>query len=145
MGKFFALLAFVGKPHVSDGFPSQRHRNTDFNVFFCVNRWINNRVTGDLHDDVIKWKHLPRYWTSVRGLHRTRVNSGHKGQWCGALMFSLICAWINGWVYNREAGDLWHHRAHYDVNLNDVMVLIVPPLYWFKANAYSCPTSLYLN
>ena len=33
------------------------------------------------------------------------------------LMFSLICAWINGWVKNREAGDLWRHRAHYGVNV----------------------------
>ena len=32
-----------------------------------------------------------------------------------ALMFSLICAWINGWVNNREAGDLRRHCAHYDV------------------------------
>ena len=30
-------------------------------------------------------------------------------------MFSLICAWINNWGHNREAGDLRHHRAHYDV------------------------------
>ena len=30
-------------------------------------------------------------------------------------MFSLICAWINGWVDNREAGDWRRHRAHYDV------------------------------
>ena len=28
---------------------------------------------------------------------------------------SSICAWINGWVNNREAGDLRRHRAHYDV------------------------------
>ena len=67
------------------------------------------------HDDVIKWKHFPRYWPSVRGSHRSPVNSPHKGQWCGALMFSLICAWINGWVNNREAGDLRRHRAYYDV------------------------------
>ena len=33
----------------------------------------------------------------------------------GALMFSLICVWINGWVNNREAGDLRRHRAHYDI------------------------------
>ena len=39
----------------------------------------------------------------------------HKGQWRGALMFSLICAWINGWVNNGEAGNLRRHRAHYDV------------------------------
>ena len=44
-------------------------------------------------------------------------NSPHKGQWCGALMFSLICVWINGWVNNREAGDLRRHRAHYDVSV----------------------------
>ena len=43
------------------------------------------------------------------------VNSPHKGQWRGALMFSLICVWINGWVNNRKAGDLSRHRAHYDV------------------------------
>ena len=37
------------------------------------------------------------------------------GQWRGALMFSLICAWINGWVNNREAAYLRRHRAHHDV------------------------------
>ena len=24
------------------------------------------------HDDVIKWKHFPRYWSFVRGIHRSR-------------------------------------------------------------------------
>ena len=69
------------------------------------------------HDDVIKWKHFPRYWPFVRGIHRAPVNSPHKGQWRGALMFSLICAWKNGWVNNREAGDLRRHRVHYDVTV----------------------------
>ena len=32
-------------------------------------------------------------------------------------MFSLICVWINGWVNNREAGDLRRHCGHYDVNV----------------------------
>ena len=45
------------------------------------------------------------------------VNSPHKGQRRGALMFSLICAWVNGWVHNREADDLRHHCAHYDVTV----------------------------
>ena len=67
------------------------------------------------HDDVIKWKHFPRYWPFVRGIHRSPVNSPHKGQWRGALMFSLICVWINGWVNNREAGGLRRYCAHYDV------------------------------
>ena len=42
------------------------------------------------HDDVIKWKHFPRYWPFVRGIHRSPVNFPHKGQWHGALVFSLI-------------------------------------------------------
>ena len=67
------------------------------------------------HDDVIKWKHFARNWPFVRGIHRSPVISPHKGQWRGALMFSLICAWINDWVNNREAGDSRHHRDHYDV------------------------------
>ena len=67
------------------------------------------------HDDAIKWKHFPRYWPFVRGFHRSPVNSPHKGQWRGALVFSLICARINGWVNNREAGDLRRHGVHYDV------------------------------
>ena len=67
------------------------------------------------HYDVIKWNHFPRYWPFVRGIHRSPVNSPHKGQWRGALIFSLICAWVNGWVNHREAGDLRRQRAHYDV------------------------------
>ena len=47
-----------------------------------------NMLVG--HDDVIQWKHFPRYWPFVRGIDRSPVNSPYKGQWCGALMFSLI-------------------------------------------------------
>ena len=75
-----------------------------------------------LHDDVIKWKHFPRYWPFVWGIHRSPVNSPHKGQWRGALMFSLIC--INGWVNNGEAGDLRRHRSHYDVIVMDNCLMV---------------------
>ena len=34
-----------------------------------------------------------------------------------SLRFSLICAWTNAWVNNRDAGDWRHHRAHYDVTV----------------------------
>ena len=67
------------------------------------------------HDDVIKWKHFPRYWPFVRGIHRSPVNSPHKGQWRGTLLFSLICARINCRVNSREAGELRRNRAHYGV------------------------------
>ena len=68
------------------------------------------------HDDVIKWKYFPPFWLFVRGIHRSPVNSPHKRQWRGAFVLSLICVWmINGWVNNREDGDLRRHRAHYGV------------------------------
>ena len=79
-------------------------------LFYCACR----------HDDVIKGEHFARYCPFVRGIHRWPVNSPHKGQWREALIFSLICAWINGWVNNRETGDLRRHRAHYAVTVMDV-------------------------
>ena len=82
------------------------------------------------HDDIIKWKHFPhdwpfvlRYWPFVQGIHLSLVNSPHIGQWRGALMFSLICVWINGCVNNHDAGDLRCHHTHYDVT---VMVITMP-------------------
>ena len=100
---------------------------------YCVSTYINIsgssialywiQYSNDKHGDVIKWKHFPRYWPFVRGIHWWPVNSPHKGQWRGALMFSSIYAWINVWVNNREAGDLRRHHAHYDVTVMSRMVL----------------------
>ena len=57
-------------------------------LFLCV------RFEIPLHDDIIKWKHFPRYWCVC-------------GEFTGH--------WINGWVNNREADNLRRHCAHYDV------------------------------
>ena len=76
------------------------------------------------HDDVIRWKHFPHYWPFVRGIHRSPVNSPHKGQWRGGLMFSLICAWINGWINNRKAGNLRRRRAHYEIIIMNASQII---------------------
>ena len=89
------------------------HVYSDVITYPCLNADVANLC----HDDVIKWKHFLRYWPFVRGIHRSPVNSPHKGQWRGASMFYLICVWINGWVNNREAGDLRRYRAHYDVSV----------------------------
>ena len=90
-------------------------------VFCCTNA-VDPRYLAAYfsHDDVIKWKHFPRYCSVVRGIHRWPVNSPLNVHWRGAFMFSLICTWINGWVNNREAGDLRHHCAHYDVSVMGV-------------------------
>ena len=58
----------------------------------------------------------------VRGIHRSPVNSPHKGQRREALVFSLICAWINGWVNNREAGNMRRHRAHCEVTVMELAI-----------------------
>ena len=109
------------------------HVSTNFSLFVCYlssrryttsvserKRYISDEfnspdqvMSNVRHDDVTKWKHFPRYWPFVRGIHRSPVNSPHKSQWRGALMFPLICGWAN----NREAGDLRRHRAHYDVSV----------------------------
>ena len=94
-----------------------------FNIIVSIvpadNQDIPKRSDGHVqvlyHDDVIKWKHFPRYWPFLWGIHRGPVNSPHKSQWRGALVFSLICVWINGWVNNSKAGGLRRHRARYDV------------------------------
>ena len=112
---FSALLALsvgpLGGFHGSAVYKWQVMQN--FNVL-CVSTscWKSWRAVGDLichdalvmslckylsilHDDAIKWKHFPHNCLFVRGIHRSPVNSLNKGQWRGALMFSLICAWIN--------------------------------------------------
>ena len=104
----------------------------------CPIMWLTS-----CHDDVIKWKHFPRYWPFVWEIHRSPVNSLHKGQWCGALMFSLIYTRINGWVNNGEAGDLRRRRAHYDVT-----VILVTRLscgmtaMWHDCPAISCDMAM---
>ena len=91
-------------PQIRKGFPCHD-----------VIMWQTMNSVTPRYDDVIKWKHFPRNWPFGREIHRSPVNFPHKGQWRGALMFSLICARKNGWVNNREAGDLRRYRVHYGV------------------------------
>ena len=67
------------------------------------------------HDNVIKWKYFSCYWPFVRGIHRSPADSHHKGQWCGALRFCLICTWTNGSANNWDTSDLSCHGIHCDV------------------------------
>ena len=93
--------------------------------------WLNFLRFWLSHDNLIKWKHFPRHWPFVRGIHWWPVNSPHKGQRRRTLMFSLICAWRNGWVNNFEAGDSRRHRAHYDITVMSMhtSVFLHTPLY----------------
>ena len=82
--------------------------NFDFNQAVILHMTMMMSSNGNI---------FPRYWPFVREIHRPPVNSPPRGQWRGAFMFPLIFAWINGWENNREADDLSHHRAHYDVTV----------------------------
>ena len=111
-----------------------RHSSTYIILYLCrMNRWRMYRhqcnfysshstlwqkisMVQFVHYDVIKWKHFPRYWPFVRGIHRPLVSSPHKGQWCRALMFPLICAWIKrlskqswDWWFETPSCSLWRH------------------------------------
>ena len=85
----------------------------------CVMKLQNGVKWGRLFLPVPRWRHQMDTFSVLLALcaGNSPVNSPHKGQWRGALMFSLISAWLNGRVDNREAGDLRRHRAHYDVTV----------------------------
>ena len=120
------LLALCeGNPLLTTGLPSQMATNAA-----NLHAMMSSCCYSDMIYRMAWWrhqmKHFPRYWPFVRGIHRSSVNSPHKGQWRGALMFSLICVWINGWVNNREAGDLRRYRAHYYIIVTGMTMPISP-------------------
>ena len=103
--------------------------------------WNTFIQTSSLQNSI--WRHQIKTFSAL--LAQSPVNSPHKGQWRGAFMFSLICAWINGWVNNREAGDLRRHRAHYDVSVmfknfttGYLSWVIRFPRYWLVVRGIHC-------
>ena len=114
--KLYWLITWPTRPCAESLWP--QFSNIELIFFQNTNVRVTNKKSGYIqywHDDVIKWKHFPHNWPFVRGIHRSPVNSLNKGQWREALMFSLICVWINDSVNNREAGDLRRDCTHYDV------------------------------
>ena len=122
-GNYVTMIKIYWKLCHNDQTWFKLYPNNQFWGKLCQNYQIwgklcrNNRFDGNYvtHDDIIKWKHFLSYWPFVRGIHQSPVNSPHKDQWHGPLMFSLICIWINDWINNHEAGDLIGYHTHYDV------------------------------
>ena len=91
-----------------------RPRWVDEQSVWKTNSLVRHIIWSLIHDDVINWKHFPRYWPFVRGIHRSPVNSPHKGQWRGALMLFLFA--LNKRLSKQSRGWwLRRHRAHYDI------------------------------
>ena len=80
-------------------------------VLYYATHW--NRCTW--------WRHQMKIFFTLRaiceGNHRSPVDSPRKGQWRGALMYPLICAWTNDWETNQDTGDLRRSLAHYYVTV----------------------------
>ena len=96
-------------PLLTRGFPSQKVSNVE-NIsmsWFPHGQIMMTSSNGNIF----------RITGLCAGIHQSLVNSPHKGQWHRALMFSLICAWINGRVNKRDAGDLRCHCTHYDITI----------------------------
>ena len=90
---------------------------------YCLapNRRHNPIVIGWSKYRFTWWCHQMETFSTLLAIcaGNSLVNSLHKGQWRGALMLSLICVWIKGWVNNGEAGDLRCYCAHYDIIVMD--------------------------
>ena len=71
-----------------------------------------------------RWRHQMKKFSALLVLCEGNppVNGGF--QWRRALVFSLICAWTNGRANNRDAGDLTRHRAHYDVTVMTLLIVV---------------------
>ena len=72
-------------------------------------------VIGFLRDPATCYNSLAKHSGNAWNMMTSSNGNIFRGQWRGTLMFSLIYAPINGWVNNRDAGNLRRHRAHYDV------------------------------
>ena len=101
----------------------------DYDMHMYIHHIVWNAITCQCPDSIGGsrfwfgpwWRHQMGTFSALLALcagnSPVPVNSSHKGQWRGALMFSFICVWINDWLNNREAGDLRRHRGHYDVTV----------------------------
>ena len=101
-----------------------------YTISVRISSWFVTSFLSDIFMRFSWWRHQMETFSALLALcagnSPVPVNSPHKGQWCGALMFSLICTWINAWVNNPEALDLRRHRAHYDVIVMESWF----PMYW---------------
>ena len=94
-----------------------------------IRTYTHVKVTS-VQDDVIKWKHFPHYWPFVRGIHQSLVDSPHKGQWRGALMFLFdlcldkqLSKQLRCWRFEMPLHSLWCH-------CNDVQTWACLPIAW---------------
>ena len=113
--EFFIKTHFHGEHslHIS------RRSTHLLHLYFLFSWWRHQMETCSALLSFVRGIHR---W--LRGIYRSPVNSPPTDLWRGALMFSLICAWKNGWVNNQDAGDLRRNCAPYDVTVMWCLIVI---------------------
>ena len=105
-------------------------------VFFVINKHVDvfyicavifEWFKIDIHSSW--WYHDMESFSALLALCKANppVIGGllHKGQWRGALMFSLIYARTKSWANNRDVGDLRHQRVRYDATIMPLCIVVV--------------------
>ena len=82
----------------------------------CCSKCVESKTSTEF--ELSWWRHQMETFSVLLALCEGNpvVTGGFFSQWpvTGALMFSLICAWTNGWENTRYTGDLRRLRALYD-------------------------------
>ena len=121
---------------ISNLFGNNAVSESIYNVLFICTvlccRFFHHWRLSCRYDDVIELKSFTRYCLYERGITRLPVVFPHEGQWLGAVMFSLICAWTNSWANNRDAGDLRRHRSHHDVTVMEYIWSLNLTMQWYR-------------
>ena len=113
----------------------------------CIHYRVQNigfRVTG-----MAWWRHQMEIFSALLAIctGNSPVTGGFPAQRTVTRNFdvssSLICAWINGWVNNGEAGDLRRYRAHCNVIVMDYECSLSSNV--MKSNLEAKPTCHHLG
>ena len=112
------LIYIIVDPETNFNYPSLRHFNVkvsdrwvikfDLRVFVAWGGDHLSMMTSSNGNIFRVTGHLCGEFTGPRWIPRTKASDAEL--WC-------FFVWINGWVNTREADNLRHYRAHYDVTV----------------------------
>ena len=96
------LLHFHWRNHANTTMPGKYRQTSNMSHTLVDNKFVD-------HSDAVGAS--PVGAAGPRSISRTKASDAE------LLLFALICVWINGSVYNSEAGDLRRYRTHYDTKV----------------------------
>ena len=100
------------------------------------------RDGGHHHDDVIKWKHFPRNWPFVRGIHRSRWTPTQRPVTrCFDVFFDLrlnkrLSKQPWGWWFETPSWSLWRQcndDLHYILHRVSLCIWVIYTVVWSRS------------